>query len=261
MKRMDQKVAVVTGAASGIGRAAAIRLAEEGARVCLIDNHEARLSETAEWIQGHGGELIQFSLDITDESAVQRALDETAAKWGRIDSVFANAGIVGVLSTIEDFATRDWTRTIHNNLVGTFHTVKHSIPHMKEQGGSITVTSSVSGSRQFAQAGFSAYSTSKAAIAAFAKMAALELAQYKIRVNIISPGLITTNIFDSVKQTESVDTIQIPVKTEDNGIPLKREPGRPEEVAALLLFLASDEASHITGTEVYIDGAETLVKG
>lgn len=261
MNRMENKVAVITGGGSGIGKASAIRLAQVGAKVSIIDMNVERATKTVEEIINNGGDAIYFLADVTNEEQISNAIKETNNKWGKIDILFANAGILGMISPIEYFSSKEWTQTIHNNLVGVFETVKQTIPYMKQYGGSITVTSSVSGSRQFAQEGFSAYSTSKAAIAAFAKMAALELSQYKIRVNTICPGMIDTNIFDSMKQSEHLEEISFPMEIPDKAIPLKMEPGTPEEVANLLLFLSSDEASHITGTEVYVDGAETLLKG
>lgn len=261
MNRMKNKVAIVTGGGSGIGKASAVRLANEGAKVSIIDLNEDRAKETVEEIKQNGGQAAYFAADVSQEEQISRAIKDSNKKWGKTDVVFANAGILGMISPIEYFPSQEWAKTIQNNLIGVFETVKHAIPYMKEKGGSITVTSSVSGNRQFAQQGFSAYSTSKAAIATFAKMAALELAQHKIRVNAICPGITDTNIFDSMKQSDKLDEIQFPINIPDNAVPLKMEPGHPEEVANLLLFLSSDEASHITGTEVFVDGAETLVKG
>ncbi|WP_445492452.1 SDR family NAD(P)-dependent oxidoreductase [Niallia sp. 03133] len=261
MNRMENKVAIVTGGGSGIGKASAIRLANEGAKISIIEANEVRAKETVEEINQNGGQAAYFIADISQEEQISTSIKQSNDKWRKTDTVFANAGILGTISPIEYFPSKDWVKTIHNNLIGVFETVKHSIPYMKEKGGSITVTSSVSGNRQFAQQGFSAYSTSKAAIAAFAKMAALELAQYKIRVNAICPGITETNIFDSMKQSDKLEEIHFPIDIPQNAVPLKMEPGHPEEVANLLLFLASDEASHVTGTEVFVDGAETLVKG
>ncbi|MGN7356588.1 SDR family oxidoreductase [Paenibacillus sp. SAF-054] len=261
MNKLQNKVAVITGAGSGIGEATAIRMAAEGAKCCLIDKNEQTVASTGEHIKQAGGEAICFTADISNAEELATAIKATVEKWGSIDILFANAGILGTISPIEYFPSDEWAGTITNNLVGTFETVKQVIPHMKEKGGSIVVTSSVSGNRQIAQAGFTAYSTSKAGIAVFAEMAALELAQYNIRVNAVCPGLIDTNIFDSQKESEHVKEIKFPFEIPQNGIPLTHGAGKPEQVANLVLFLASDEASHITGTKVFIDGAETLIKG
>ena len=261
MNRMKNKVAVITGGASGIGKASALRLAREGAKISILDTNQERGNAAINEIAELGGEGIFFQVNIADEEQVANAMKETSNRWGKITTLLANAGIVGTLSPIEHFSTKDWANTIHNNVVGTFETVKQAIPYMKSNGGTITVISSVSGNRRFAQKGFSAYSTSKAAIAAFAKMAAIELAPYKIRVNAICPGTIDTNIFESIRESNHPDEIEFPFGAPEEEIPLKSGGGKPEEVANLFLFLASDEASHLTGTEIYVDGAETLIKG
>lgn len=261
MNLMQNKTAIITGAASGIGKASAIRLAAEGARVSLIDINESRLRETEEQIKNAGGEVLSYAANIAKPEEISRAMKETAEQWGTLDFVLANAGILGMVSPIEHFPTEEWAGTLTNNLVGTFETVKQAIPYMKEKGGSIAVVSSVSGNRQTAQEGFSAYSTSKAGIATFAEMAALELAQYKIRVNAVCPGLIETNIFESQKESEHLKEIKFPFKVPQDAIPLTHGAGKPQDVANLVLFLASEMSNHITGTKVFIDGAETLIKG
>ncbi|MCI2252865.1 SDR family oxidoreductase [Domibacillus sp. PGB-M46] len=256
-----KKTAVITGGASGIGKAAALRLAADGVLISLVDLNAERLSVAAEEIRLAGGKVLVFHEDITNEQGMARVMQKTAEEAGSIDCVFANGGILGTVSPIEHFTKENWAKTLENNVVGTFVTVKSAIPYMKERGGSIVLTSSVSGSHQFAQEGFSAYSTSKAAIAAFSKMAALELAQYRIRVNAICPGSIDTNIFESMDTSERIKDIHFPLDIPKNAIPLTKKPGQPEQVASLFAFLVSGDASHITGTEVYVDGAETLLKG
>ena len=207
---LQGQTAVVTGAASGIGKASAIALAGQGAKVSLIDIHETRLRETEREIKEAGGEALSFTADISKPEEIGSAIRSTAKQWGSIDIVLANAGILGMVSPIEHFPTAEWAGTMTNNLVGTFETVKQSIPYMKEKGGSMILVSSVSGNRSTAQKGFSAYSTSKAGIATFAEMAALELAQYNIRVNAVCPGYVETNIFESQKKSEHLDEIHFP---------------------------------------------------
>jgi len=257
--KLQDKVAVITGGSSGIGRAAALRLAGEGAKICIVDLKEERSQEVLDTIKGMGGEAIIADVDISDSKRVERAMETAMKQWGRIDIVFANAGINGKIIPIEDMSPEDWEHTISTNLRGTFYTVKYAIPYMKESGGSIIVTSSINGNRIFKNFGMSAYSTSKAGQVAFAKMAALELAKYKIRVNAICPGAIKTNIGQNSDKSELVDKITIPVQYPEGNQPLEHGAGQPEQVADLVLFLASDEASHITGTEIYIDGAESLL--
>ncbi|MFC0214256.1 SDR family oxidoreductase [Paenibacillus chartarius] len=256
---LKDRVAVVTGAGSGIGKAAAIRLAEHGARVCLVDLTERRAGDVKRDIEAAGGEAIVVDTDVSDPARVQAAIEQTVRTWGKLDIVFANAGINGIVTPIEDMSPEEWDHTLTTNLKGTFLAVKFAIPHMKEKGGSIVITSSINGNRKFSGFGMSAYSTSKAGQMAFGKMAALELARYKIRVNIICPGAIKTNINENTQQTPELDKIKIPVNYPEGSQPLEHHAGSPEQVADLVLFLASDYSSHITGTEVFIDGAESLL--
>ena len=167
----------------------------------------------------------------------------------------------GVWAPLEDLQPEEWDKTLETNLKGTFLTLKYSIPHLKQRGGSIIVTASINGTRKFTSAGASAYSSSKAGQVALAKMAALELARHRIRVNVICPGAIKTEIEQSTEKRD-VEKIEVPVEFPEGSIPLTGgKPGKPEQVAQLVLFLASDASDLITGTEVWIDGAESLIMG
>lgn len=259
-KLMENKVAVVTGAASGIGRSAALKLAEHGAKIALLDRSEEKASQVQEEIKQLGSEAFVFQTDVSKSVQVQHAFEETFSLFDQLDFVFANAGINGVIAPIEDITPEEWDTTMSINLKGTYLTVKHAIPYMKRKGGSIAITSSINGNRYFKNFGFSAYSSSKAAQIAFGKMAALELAQYKIRVNMICPGSIDTNIENSTyKKNEDLMKITIPIEYPQGSQPLAQHAGTAEQVSDLVLFLASNMSSHITGTEVYIDGAESLL--
>ncbi|WP_407272302.1 SDR family oxidoreductase [Radiobacillus sp. PE A8.2] len=255
------KVALITGAGSGMGRVVALRLAKSGAKVVLIDLHEEAIKTTKREIEQIAGSALAVPCDISRSTEMNAAFEQVAKKWDRLDVVFANAGIVGMLNSIESMEVEDWEKTININVTGTFLTVKHSIPLLKKHGGSIIITSSVSGNRVFSQAGFSTYSTSKAAQVAFMKMAALELATYKIRVNAICPGGIKTGIQKSIKKSEHLNDIRIPHKFPKGDQPLEHDKGTPEQVADLVEFLAFEKSSHITGTEIYIDGGESLLRG
>lgn len=260
MGQLEGKVAFITGASSGIGKAAAIKLAQEGAKIALIDIKEENAKEVKDIIEGNGGSALIFECDISKSEEVEQSYQNVIDAWGRVDIVFANAGINGVIAPIEDLSPEDWDMTITTNLKGTFLTVKYAIPHMKNSGGSIIITSSINGNRIYKNFGMSAYSTSKIGQTGFGKMAALELAQYKIRVNIICPGAIETNIGkNTFPQEENLEKIKIPVDYPEGNQPLEERSGKPEQVADLVFFLASDMSSHITGTEVYIDGAESLL--
>ncbi|MDF9842926.1 MULTISPECIES: SDR family NAD(P)-dependent oxidoreductase [unclassified Paenibacillus] len=259
--KLAGKVAVVTGGGSGIGKASVLEFARNGAKVILLDRTPDNAEKVKRQVEEAGGEALVIECDIEQPQQVKEAIDQAAATWGRLDIVFANAGINGAMAPIETMEMEDWNQTIHINLRGTFATVKYAIPHLKEKGGSILINSSINGNRVFSNIGFSAYSTTKAGQVAFMKMAALELAQYKIRVNAICPGAISTNIDDNTYPSEDLEEVKIPVDFPEGDQPLEEGPGRPDQVAKLALFLASNDSDHITGTEIYCDGAESLLHG
>ncbi|EOR24265.1 3-ketoacyl-(acyl-carrier-protein) reductase [Niallia nealsonii AAU1] len=260
MNDLENKVAIITGAASGIGKATAISLADKGMKVALVDLNVDDLEEVKATINNKGQVAISLEANVAEPTSIQQAIDETVEKWQQIDTVFINAGINGAVSSIEDLTPSEWDNTIETNLKSTFLTVKYSVPFMKTNGGSIIITSSINGNRIFKNFGMSAYSTSKAGQVAFGKMAALELAQYNIRVNMICPGAIDTNIEkNTFKDEKHLEEIAIPVEYPEGNQPLSHQSGSAQQVADLVYFLSSDLSSHITGTEVYIDGAESLL--
>ncbi len=260
-QKLAGKVAIVTGGGSGIGRASVLEFARNGAKVVMLDRTPEHAEKVKRQIEQEGGEAFVIACDIEHPQQVEEAVKQAAEQWGRLDIVFANAGINGAMTPIETMDIEAWDQTIHINLRGTFATVKYAIPYMKEKGGSILINSSINGNRVFSNIGFSAYSTTKAGQVAFMKMAALELAQYKIRVNAICPGAITTHIDDNTYPSDDLKKVQIEVSFPDGGQPLEEGPGRPDQVAKLALFLASEDSDHITGTEIYCDGAESLLHG
>lgn len=258
---LEGKVALVTGAGSGLGKAAALRLAEAGARIAALGRTEDELQATVDKIIANGGQAISVVADISKPEEMQAAAGQIKKDWKRLDVVFANAGINGVWAPIEDLKPDEFAQTLTVNLTGTFLTLKYALPLLKRRGGSVIITSSVNGTRVFSNAGASAYSASKAGQVAFAKMAALELAKHKIRVNVICPGWIETKIDESTEK-RNVEAAREPVQYPEGSVPLTDgQPGAPQQVAELVLFLASDAASHISGTEVWIDGAESLLQG
>jgi len=256
------KVALITGAGSGLGEAAAYLLAQEGAKVAALGRSEDEVKHTVDGIKQKGGESMPVVADISQPEQMQRAVKQIGDRWGRLDVVFANAGINGKWAPIEELEPADWDKTLNVNLKGTFLTVKYAVPYLKKQGGSVIVTSSVNGTRMFSNTGASAYATSKAGQVAFTKMVALELAKHRIRVNVICPGWIETNIDQNTQKSESLEKAKEPVEFPEGTVPLTDgSPGTPEQVAQLVLFLASDASSHISGTEVWIDGAQSLLQG
>jgi NAD(P)-dependent dehydrogenase (short-subunit alcohol dehydrogenase family) len=259
--QLSGKVALVTGAGSGIGRAAAQLMAREGARVGVLDLSADEIKETVNEIKGAGGEALPLAADVSQPDQVQRAVAELTGRWGRLDIVFANAGINGVWAPLDELTPEEWDRTLGINLKGTFLTVKYALPALRKQGGSVIITASVNGTRTFSNTGATAYSSSKAGQVAFAKMTAVELARHRIRVNVICPGAIETNIEERTEQRD-LERVKVPVEYPEGSIPLTRgRPGSADQVAQLVLFLASDASSHITGTEIWIDGASSLLVG
>ncbi|HEX2910586.1 MAG TPA: SDR family NAD(P)-dependent oxidoreductase [Chloroflexia bacterium] len=258
--QLEGKVALVTGGGSGIGKAAAIRLAKEGAKVAVLERSADDLKETLDEISQGGGEAMCVVGDISKPQDMQNAVKQIADKWGGLHIVFANAGINGVWAPLEELDPEEWNRTINTNLTGTFLTVKYAVPYLKKEGGAVVITSSVNGTRIFSNTGATAYSSTKAAQVAFAKMIALELAPSKVRVNVICPGAIKTNIQESTDK-QDVEKVKIPVQFPKGTDPLTGKPGEAEEVADLVLFLVSDASRHITGTEIWIDGGESLLVG
>ncbi len=260
-KRLQDKIAVVTGGGSGIGKATAIRFAQHGAKVYMLDRTLEDSNKTKREIESIGGTATVIECDVSQAEMVERSIKQIADENQKIDIIFANAGINGTWSPIETLEIEDWDQTMDTNLRSTFATVKYAIPHMKENGGSIIITSSINGNRVFSTFGASAYSTSKAGQVAFMKMAALELAQYGIRVNAVCPGSIDTEIEDNTYKNDDLQKVKIPVEFPEGNHPLEDAPGKPEQVANLVLFLASDESFHVTGTEIFVDGAESLLRG
>lgn len=259
-KTLDGRVAFVTGGGSGIGEAAARLFAQQGAKVVLISRTKSELEAVVADIKNAGGEASALEADVSDAETLKAAIDETVSRYGGLDIIFANAGVNGTWAGIEDLTEEDFRKTVDINLVGTFLTIKHAVPHLKNRGGSVVVTSSVNGTRMFSNSGASAYASTKAAQVALTKMLALELAPHKVRVNVICPGAIDTDIDDNTNAAN--EGVGVRVEFPDGKVPLTGgKPGSAEQVAQLVLFLASDASSHVTGTEMWIDGAQSLLQG
>jgi NAD(P)-dependent dehydrogenase (short-subunit alcohol dehydrogenase family) len=254
---LNGQVALITGAGSGLGKAAALLLAENGVKIAALGRTREELEETIEEVERRGSEGIVLEADISDETDMEQVVNQIEDRWGRLDIVFANAGINGVWAPLDKLKLEEWNKTLQVNLTGTFLTVKSALPLLRKRGGSIIVTSSINGTRTFSNTGATAYACSKAAQVAFTKMVAVELAKDKIRVNVICPGAIESDIDEN---TEKRDLEDIQVATAEGKIPLTGgEPGSSDEVARLVHFLASPASSHITGTEMWIDGGQSLL--
>jgi NAD(P)-dependent dehydrogenase (short-subunit alcohol dehydrogenase family) len=256
------KVAMVTGAGSGIGRATALRLAGEGCAIGALSQTADEVEQVVHDIRSAGGRARALVADVADEDAMKAATADLVREYDRLDYLFANAGINGVWAPIDEIGPGEWDRTIATNLRGTFLTLHYGVPHLKRMGGgAIVITASVNGTRVFSNAGATAYSCTKAAQVAMAKMLALELAKFRIRVNVVCPGAIDTAIEASTTR-RNPDVAGEPVEYPEGRIPLTDgQPGTAEQVADLVLFLLSDRARHVSGTPVWIDGAQSLLVG
>jgi NAD(P)-dependent dehydrogenase (short-subunit alcohol dehydrogenase family) len=248
MARLSGKRAIVTGAGSGIGRASASAFAREGASVLCVDKTEA-VHETAETIGKAGGRAVAMTADAGSESDVKGYIDRAVKELGGLDVIYANAGISGGYVPINEQTVEQWQEILRVNLIGPFLAIKHAAPHMVRQNkGSIICTASVAGIR--ANAGPTPYAASKAGVISLVQVSANELYGTGVRINAICPGLIETGmtkpIFDRARERGTQDKI-------GQLNPLARY-GRPEEIAAMALFLASDEASYVNGQFYAVDG-------
>jgi NAD(P)-dependent dehydrogenase (short-subunit alcohol dehydrogenase family) len=252
MARLQGKRAIVTGASSGIGRASAKAFAGEGAAVVLVDRAEDGLKETAEQIKAAGGRAMVMAADAGSEADVKGFIAKTVTDLGGLDVIYANAGVSGGATPLLEQTVELWQDVLRVNLIGPFLAIKHAAPHMIKQGrGSIIMTASVAALR--ANAGGSAYASSKAGVVSLAQTAANSLLGTGVRVNAICPGLIETGMtrptFERARERGTEGKI-------GQLNPLQRA-GQPNEIAMMALFLASDEASYVNGQAFAVDGGLT----
>jgi len=248
MQNLKNKIALITGAKQGMGKSHAVALAKQGAKVVVTDINQADCQKVVDEIKNSGGEAIAFKLDVSNKSEVDSVVSEIVKKFGQLDILINNAGIVQFKPFLE-LSEEDWDRTIDINLKGEFLCAQAAAKVMKEQGGGtiINIASVAMGQQGVGMPNIAHYCASKGGIAAMTEALAVELAPFNIRVNAIAPGMIETPMIEAVKSDpKTLETIL-------QRVPLKRA-GRPEEVSELVAFLASDSSSYMTGAVVVIDG-------
>lgn len=250
MGRLDGAVAIITGAASGMGRATAQLFASEGARLLLADVNAAGGERVAGEIGRNGGSVVFRRVDVSRAGDVEAMVHDAVDRYGGLDVIFNNAGIEGVSARLADWSEPDWDRVIDVNLKGVFLGMKYALPVMVERGGgSVINTASVAG--LVGWHGAAAYSASKGGVVLLTKTAALEYARWNVRVNCICPGVIHTAMVERI--TGGGDEVLERLKRMQ---PMPRV-GEAEDIARIALFLASDESTFVTGSALTVDGGYT----
>lgn len=257
MKRFEGKVILITGAASGLGHAAAMQIASEGAKLSLVDLNQGGLEEVKQSILSSysEAEVLLIEADCSDESAVKKYVDETVGHFGQIDGFFNNAGIEGKQNLTEDYGTDEFERVVNINLNGVFYGMKYVLKVMREQGyGSIVNTASVGGIRGVGNQ--SGYAASKHGVVGMTRNSGVEYGQYGISVKAIAPGAIMTPMVEGSLRQIGGDDWEAAGKEFVSVNPMKRF-GKPEEVGYLVAFLLSSQADFINGAVIPIDGGQS----
>src|SRR5262245_7308247 len=252
--RLRDRVALITGAGSGMGRASSILFAREGARVAVLDLDEAGGLETVSLVCDAGGDATFFRCDVGDEGEVRQAVQSAVAVYGRLDVIFNNAGVLWRDRDFEVTRTSEavWDRVMGINLKGPVFVCKYGIPELvKQGGGSVIHTSSVSALRGYRRAQ-DAYTASKGALISLSRSIAVVYGDKRIRSNVIHPGMVDTPMQKALTEEDRKKIASV--------VPLGRL-AQPEDIAQLALFLASDESSYVTGAEIVIDGGLTISAG
>lgn len=254
MRRVEGKVAVVTGGAFGIGKACAKRLAQEGAKVAIGDIKTEEGEKVAQEIKDSGGEAKFWKMDTSDEESVKSSLDEIEQEFGKIDIMVNNAGISGVNKPTHEVEESEWDEVMGVNVKGVFFGTKHVVPKMKKAGGgSIINLSSIYGS--VGAGDLPPYHASKGAIVIMSKNDAIFYAKDNIRVNSVHPGFIWTPLVENLAKNSEIGVDEFK-KSLDSKHPLGHT-GEPDDIAYGVVYLASDESKFVTGSELMIDGGYT----
>ncbi len=247
-QRFTNKVALITGAASGIGRAAAVAFASEGARVAILDRSEDALKEVEASVRKAGSEVLAITCDVSDADEVKNAVKQAIDQFGRLDIAFNNAGVENKAAPVHEIELAEWDRILGVNLRGLFVCMKHELAQMVKQGGGVVINTS-SGAGIRGVAGGAAYAASKHAIVGLTRSAALDYARQNIRVNAVLPGNIETPMMERFTGGD----IQKAIDLEPVG-----RLGKPEEIAEAVLWMASDLGGFVTGAATVVDGGWSL---
>jgi len=246
MKRFENKVAVITGATSGIGSATALAFAGEGAAVVLVGRNEERGRKLEAGIREAGGNALFIACDVSDEAQVKRMAGTVQTKYGRLDILFNNAGVMLPSKEIERMPVEDWKRTFDINVTGMFYVTRYLKPMLMESRGCIINNGSIAGMQHYAAGRSYAYSASKAAVIQFTHQMAKNYGEEGIRVNCVCPGIIDTPILGD--RDRAVYAQRIPLGYV----------AQPEAVARVVVFLASDDAAYLTGVVLPVDGGASI---
>jgi len=247
---LDGRVALITGAASGIGAATARRFAREGAHLALLDRRRAPLERLARELRAQGGPALSLHADVSDEQAVRRAVGEASRRLGGLDSLVLNAGICGPAKLVTELSAAEFNEVLATNLLGIFYVAKHGIPHLVARGGG-TIVTVASELGLIAAPQHAAYGAAKAAVIALTRTIALEYHEQGIRANCVAPGPIETPLLEEFFQKEGQPERQRSAELAQ--VPMGRF-GRPEEVAEAILFFAADPKGFTTGSVLVVDG-------
>jgi 3-oxoacyl-[acyl-carrier protein] reductase len=252
------RVALVTGAGHGIGEATAKLLAQKGATV-VCNSKSDSCKRVAEDISGAGGKSFTFVADITDADAVKTMVDETVERFGKLDILINNAGWWRVPrhQPIEEVKLEDWSRVLEVNLTGHFNCIRFAVPHMKRQGGGKIVNVGSGAGVAWSRTGIHAYASAKAGLGGLTRQLAKELAALNINVNCVAPGLVFTNLDRIVKPEDMTPEQRAEREKTLDSIPARRI-GTPRDLANVIVFMASDEASYIHGQTLLVDGGHWM---